>query len=92
MTSPIIPHHPLDHPGSIKIMIGRKASEAIAGNADFHLAAITRPDATSPKGHDGRLVLVCVPASKAQLDDAYRVATGSHRAVRIRTPKPPTKE
>ena len=89
MKSPIIPLHPLDRPGSIKILLGREASEAIAANGDFHLAAITRPDATSPPHHDGRLVLVCIPATKDQLDAAYRVASGTHRAAKIKAPKKP---
>lgn len=86
MKTTIIPRHPLDRPGSIKILLGREASEAIAANGDFHLAAITRPDSTSPRDHDGRLVLVCIPASKDALDAAYRVVSGTHRAAKIKSP------
>jgi hypothetical protein len=86
--SPTIPRHPLDHPGSIKILLGREASEAIAANSDFHMAAIVRPDATTPPGHDGRLVLICIPATKEQLDQAYGVAIGTHKAVKIRKTQP----
>ena len=86
MKSPILPPHPLDHPGAIKILLGREASEAIAANGDHHLAVITHPDATSPPEAAGRLVLVCVPLPKQALDDAAAVALGRARVVRIKTP------
>jgi hypothetical protein len=81
MNSPIIPPHPLDHAGSIKIMLGREASAAIAANGDFHLAMISRPDCTSPPEAHGRLILVCVSLDKATLNAATRVALGKARAV-----------
>ena len=90
MQSPILPPHPLDHPGSIKILLGREASDAIAANADFHFAAITHPDATSPPEAHGRLILVCLRTDKATLDAATRVALGKDRAVKISPPKAPT--
>jgi len=83
MKSPIIPPHPLDHPGSIKILLGREASEAIAANGDFHLAMISHPDATSPPEALGRLVLTCLPLDKETLNAATRVALGTARAVNI---------
>ena len=86
MKSPILPPHPLDHPGSIKILLGREASEAIAANGDFHFAGITHPDATSPPEAHGRLILVCIPLDKAALDAAARVALGRARAMKISTP------
>jgi len=86
MSSPILPPHPLDHPGSIKIMLGREASEAIAANGDFHFAGITHPDATSPPEANGRLILVCLRTDKATLDAAARVALGKARAVTIKPP------
>jgi len=88
MLSPVIPQHPLDHPGSIKIILRRDASEAIAANGDFHLAMISHPDATSPPEAHGRLILVCLPLAKSVLDAATRVALGKARAVTI---KPPSK-
>ena len=86
--SAILPPHPLDHPGSIKILLGREASEAIAANADFHFAGITHPDSTSPTEANGRLILVCLRTDKATLDAAARVALGKARAVNITKPKP----
>ena len=88
--TPIIPRHPLDHPGSIKIMLSRATSEAIAANADYHLAAISHPDSTSPPEALGRLILVCLPMTKETANAAYRVATGTHKAVRIKA-KPDTR-
>lgn len=90
MTSPILPPHPLDHPGAIKIMLGREASEAIAANCDYHFAGITHPDSTSPPGSHGRLILVCIRTDKATLDAATRVALGTARAVPITPAKPKT--
>jgi len=89
MSSPIIPPHPLDHPGSIKIILGREVSEAIAANADFHFAGISHPDATSPPEAAGRLILVCIRTDKATLDAATRVALGKARAVTIKQSPPP---
>jgi hypothetical protein len=87
MKSAILPPQPLDHPGSIKILLGREASEAIAANADFHFAGIYHPHATSPPDADGRLILVCLRTDKATLNAATRVILGKARAVTI---KPPT--
>jgi len=84
MPSPILPPHPLDHPGSIKIMLGREASEAIAANWDYHFAGITHPDSTSPPEAHGRLILVCIRTDKATFDAATRVALGKARAVTIK--------
>ena len=85
MNSPIIPSHPLDHAGSIKIMLGRKASEAIAANGEFLLAMIYRHDSTSPPEAHGRLILCCLALNKATLNAATRVALGKARAVRIKS-------
>ena len=88
MPTPIIPPHPLDHPGAIKILLGREASEAIAANADFHFAGITHPDSTSPPEAHGRLILVCLPVDRPTLYAATSVALGKARAVTIKTPRP----
>jgi hypothetical protein len=85
-TAQVIPRHPLDHPGSIKVLLGRAASHAIAANSDFHMAAIVRPDCTAPADHGGRLVLHCLPATAEQLDLCYGILRGTHRAVRIKSP------
>ena len=83
-----LPPHPLDHSGSIKIMLGRESSQAIAANGDFHLAVISHPDATSPPEANGRMILTCIPLDKSALDAAARVALGKARAVTLTKPKP----
>ena len=88
MSAPIIPPHPLDHPGSIKIMLGREAAEAIAAHGDYHFAAIVHPDSTSPPEAHGRLILVCLPLDKATLKACTAVALGKARAVTIKPPAP----
>lgn len=88
MKTPILPAHPLDLPGSIKIMLGREASEAIAANGDFHLAAVTYPDATSPPEANGRMILICLPCSKDALNDAYRAATSKKQAPQPKMDRP----
>lgn len=92
MNSPILPRRPLEHPGSIRILLGQAASDAIAANGDFHLGAITHPTAQDPEETRGRLILVAVPTTKQRLDEAARVILGTHRAVKISKPttKPPT--
>lgn len=80
----IIPRHNLDHPGSIKIILGREASDAIAANGDYHLAMISHPDATSPPEAAGRLVLVCVPLTKRLANEAANVALGRRTQMRKR--------
>ena len=87
--SPVIRHHPLDHPGSIKILLSRAASEALAANGDYHLALVSHPDATSPPESAGRLILVCVPLTKEAADNAARVALGTMTARPIRKPHKP---
>lgn len=76
--------HAFDHPGSIKIILGQAASDAIAANADFHFAGISHPDSTSPPEAHGRLILVCIRTDKATLDAATRVVLGKARAVTIK--------
>lgn len=92
MKTPILPSSTLEHPGSIRILLGQAASDAIAANGDFHLAAITHPRPTDPPEAMGRLVLVCIPTTKQRLDEAARIVLGTHRAVKISKPttKPPT--
>ncbi len=83
-----LPPHPLDHPGSIKIMLGRESSQAIAANGDFHLAVISHPDATKPPEANVRMILTCIPLDKVALNAAARVALGKARAVTVTQPKP----
>jgi hypothetical protein len=84
MTSPILPNDRLSHPGTIKILLGREASEALAAGGEHFLIQATRSPA-----HGGRFVLIALPLDKAALDAAACVALGKARAVRIKpTPKP----
>lgn len=83
----ILPPEPLSHPGTIRVLLGQEASDAIAANGDQHMACVIYPNAASPPEHHGRLILVCVPTTKERLHDAQRVALGTHKAVRIPTPK-----
>lgn len=88
-TSPIVPRHNLDVPGSIKILLSKAASDAIAANGDYHIAFISHPDCTSPPESHGRMILACVPASRDRLNAACRVIRGTHRAAPIRKPVAP---
>jgi len=88
MESPVIPEHPLDRPGVVKIALGRLASEALAGIGPHCLCIATRADATAPPEAQGRMILHCRPITKEAANDAYRVAAGTHRAAKIKTPKP----
>lgn len=84
--STTLPHHPLDAPGVLKILIGREASEIIEAHGEQFLAIITHPDSTSPPEATGRLVLHVLPITKERADAAYRVAAGKARAMPIKKP------
>ena len=84
--SPLIPRHPLDHPGSLKILLGREASAALAAHGDHFMAIVTHPDATSPIESAGRLILTCLPCAKDSINAACRVAMGEAVARPIRRP------
>lgn len=86
--SAILPPHPLDHENVVKILLGQTASDALRAIAPHFLAIITQADGTAPIEAQGRLVLHCLPLSQELADDAFHVATGTHRAVRIKQPKP----
>ncbi|MEI6177999.1 MAG: hypothetical protein WCS43_13995 [Verrucomicrobiota bacterium] len=45
--SPIIPRHPLDHPGSLKILLGREASDILAAHGERFFAVVVHPDSTA---------------------------------------------
>lgn len=79
-----IPPHPLDVPGSMKIILGQTASDLIAAHGEYFYASIRRPDATSPPEADGRLVLIVIPMSREQAMDAGGVAVGTHTAKKLR--------
>jgi hypothetical protein len=81
----ILPRHPLDHPGVVKIALGQNASDALATLGPC-LVVATMADSTAPPEAQGRMILLCLPISKQAADDAYRVARGTHRASKIKTP------
>lgn len=81
-----IPFHPLDHPGSIKILLGQTASELLASLGDWHVATISHPDATSPPEAAGRMILICSPMNRETAIDVGRVIVGSHVVKRIAKP------
>lgn len=77
--SSILPTDPLSHPGTVKILLGRETSEALAVSGDHFMMQATRSQA-----HGGRFVLIAVPIDKETLDAAARVALGKARAVRVK--------
>lgn len=83
--SEILPPHPLDVPGSIKVILGREASETIAAHGDQFIAIISHPDSTSSSEATGRMILTVVPVPKQLLQDACNVALGKLKASK---PKP----
>jgi hypothetical protein len=82
-----LPPHPLDVPGTLKILLGQTASDLIAAHGDQFFAVISHPDATSPAESAGRMILTILPTDKRFATAACNVALGTHRAVRIKTPK-----
>ncbi len=83
--SPILPRHPLDNPRTVKIALGQTASEALANLGPCLVIAI-KADSTAPEAAQGRMILHCMPITKELSNDAYRVARGTHRAVKIKKP------
>jgi hypothetical protein len=77
--SAILPNDPLSHPGTVKILLGREVSDALAAAGDYHLMQATRSQA-----HGGRFVLIALPLDKPALDAAARVALGKARAVPVK--------
>ncbi len=73
----ILPHHPLDHPGVVKLLLSRAASDALAELGPFHLILASRADCTAPPEARGRFILICQPLDKATADDAAAVALGN---------------
>lgn len=75
----ILPPHPLDQPGIVKIALGESASAALKSLGQ-HLLVIAAPaDATAPEELRGRYVLHCLPLTMERADAAYRAATGRKR-------------
>ena len=75
------------HPQVLKIALGKLASEAVAALGDYQLAIIAEGDATTPEAFHGRCILMLLPITKQLADDMFRVARGTHKAVRIPTTK-----
>ena len=86
--SPILPKHPLDHRGVVKIMLGAAASDALRAVGPHHLCIVTEPDATAPAEAQGRMVILCLPLTREQAHDASLVALGHAAARPIKTTKP----
>ncbi len=84
--SPVLPPHNLDHPGVTKILLSEAATAALEAVGPHCLIVTSKADATAPAHAQGRAVLLCYPITRQLADDAYRVAGGTHRAVRIRKP------
>lgn len=87
MTPPTIPRHHLDHGNVTKIALGQAATDALAGLGSC-LVILGKADSTAPEALFGRAILLCTPCSRETLNDCYRVASGSHRAVKIKPSKP----
>ena len=83
MTSPIIERHPLDHSGVAKIALGQTASDALAALGPC-LVVLSKADSTAPEALQGRSILLCLPSTKDVLDACYGIASGTHKASRIR--------
>ena len=88
MITPIVPAHPLSARGVVKIALGRAASDALKGLGKHVLVFATEADSTAPAEAQGRMVLNCLPIMKDRADAAYRVAVGTHRAMKLKPAKP----
>ena len=68
--------------GHVRIALSEVASDALraAGEAFVIVGRGSYPEAP------GRMVIHCLPIPKRQADAACRVAMGTHRAVKIKTP------
>jgi hypothetical protein len=83
-TSPVLPRHPLDRPGLVKILLGHAASTALARAGDHFLVIASRADATAGPENRGRFVLLCLAIPQAAANDAAQVAMGMKRAAAVR--------
>ncbi len=83
-TTPSIPPDPLAHPGVIRIILepGQAAPFPAIGETFVCLGPGSWPEAP------GRSVLYLVPVDRERLRDAQRIIVGTHRAAKIKTPKP----
>jgi hypothetical protein len=81
MKSPIIPRNPSNIPGTLSILLGRLASEALEAHGEHFLIQATR--SLDPE-HAGRFVMVALPLPRQTLDAATRVALGKLVATKPR--------
>lgn len=88
MNSPVLPSHPLDAPGVVKVVLGQSASDALKGLGRHCFIVATMADSTAPEAAQDRMILHCLPITRERADAAYNVATGKMRAVTPRAPKP----
>jgi hypothetical protein len=79
-----ISKHPLDHEGVVKIALSQSASDALAAIGPHCLIIASMADSTAPEHAQGRMILHCLPLAQELANDAFRVATGRARTVKIR--------
>jgi hypothetical protein len=79
--------HPLNRPEIIRFALGVSISSALEESGKFHLLVSVPADSTVPEALRGRRIMLALECSKETADACYGVAKGTHRAVRIRTPK-----
>jgi hypothetical protein len=85
MKSPTLPRHPLDHPGVVKFALSEAVSAALAATGKHHLLITGPSDATTPAHLQGRRIMNAVCITQEQANELYRLASGRHRLVRIKT-------
>ncbi|MEI6654162.1 MAG: hypothetical protein WCP45_05285 [Verrucomicrobiota bacterium] len=78
--SPILPAHPLDIKGVMKIRLSAAASDALRGVGEHHLAVISRADCTAPAEAQDRMILHVIELTKELATAVSRVALGTHVA------------
>jgi hypothetical protein len=67
----------------VKLALGQSSTAALQSLGPHFLCIAAMADSTAPAHAQGRMILHALPCTKDQLDGAYRVASGSHRAVKI---------
>lgn len=81
--SAILPPHPLDKPGVLKIRLGASATEAVAKLGKYAFAVISQGDSTTSEAA-GHAVLYVTAATQETLNAAFQIVKGTHRAVIIK--------
>jgi hypothetical protein len=85
---PILEPHPLDSENVVKLALGQSSTAALQSLGPHFLCIAAMADSTAPEHAQGRMILHALPCTKDQLDGAYRVASGTHKAAKISQPKP----